>query len=405
MKRNKDGGYRLPAVVNPDRICIQLYVPNDFNQLLAFWAQIEELSSALNWGNDEAHTAKAVASVWREVYEDARERYFEGGCMPVDPCCPEENDINYAIYYQTQINYQQFLRMMDDGDTAASFGAPSTFDGDESDARRYALCRTINRLVQSTFNDAAMGMGAASDIITTITRIFPSVQPLSGILSIGAHVLGDMHLRDLVEDCDAIREVACCLREGLEGQDTTIGNLKNALGGCGFSFGSHQAEISGMVNNVLQNTDNARAFIAGMNEDFESATESGGANAQDCDCECDCTGIFDIVATNDCVVTPLGDCQWRIVQTVGVIGGGDPFCPDGYRYFTASFQETTGACIDIIGASGTGMSSYVQINCDGTEISGVGGGGGQGKHFTWVTKACDPDPTYLDIVITVAPVA
>lgn len=328
------------------------------------------------------------------------------GCddMVNDPCCPDENEISYAVYRQTQINYQQFLRMMDDGDTAASFGAPPTFDGDASPNRQYALCRTINRLIQSAFNDAAMAMGAASDVITTIGRIFPSAQPISGMLSIAAHVLGDVHLRQLAQECDAIRSVACCLRESLEGQNTTIDNLQGALGGCGFDFGTPEAEISAMVNNILQNRDNARAFIAVMNEDYESAGLGGGASAQDCDCECDCTGMFEIVATNDCIVTPLGDCQWRIYQPVGVIGGGDPFCPDGYRYFTASFQASSGECIDIIGGSGTATSSYVQINCDGTEISGVGGGGGQGKHFTWQSKACDPDPTVLDIIITVAPV-
>lgn len=395
-------GYELPEVVNPPTITFCIEVPDDEIHLRAFWGALWALSRPYNWSDDEAHTALEVGAVWRDLWFKNHANWRERECMA---CCPEENQISYAIYRQTQINYQVYLRMMDDGDTAASFGAPTTFDGDTSDARKFALCRTINRLVQSTFNDAAMGMGAGSDIITTITRIFPSVQPISGILSIAAHVLGDMHLRDLVEDCDAIRAVACCLREGLEGQDTTIANLKNGLDTCGFSFGTHEAEIAGMVNNVLQNTDNARAFIAGMNEDFESATESGGANAKDCDCECDCTGLFDIVATNDCIVTPLGDCQWRIQQSIGTVGAGDPFCSEGYTYYTASFQETTGACIDIIGASGTAMAGWTQIDCDDVESSGVGGGGGQGKHFSWYTKACVPfDMTTLDIVITVAPV-
>lgn len=393
--------FPLPATPHPTEfICVKIVIPNEETYRRVFIGHIHQLTRWFNHDRDLDKTAKQVGEEWMKAYLT-----MEIEDCDTMACCPDENEISYATYRQIQINYQQFLKLMDDGDTAASFGAPPTFDGDASDARRYALCRTINRLIHSAFEDAAHAMGGFSDVITTITRVFPSAQPLSGIVSIAAHVAGDIHLRDLAEECDAIREVACCMRDALTGQDTTIENLKGSLAGCGFSFPSPQAEIAGMVNNIIQSTDNARSFIAEMANDYDSAQAAGGANADDCDCECSCPANFEIVATNDCIITPLGDCQWRIQQTNGTLGAGDPFCIGGYTYYTASFQEATGQCIDIIGTSGTAMAGYTQIDCNDVEVSGVGGGGGQGKHFSWYTKACLPsDPTTLNLVITVAPV-
>lgn len=393
-------GYLLPEVVDPERICVQIEIPNDQRHLLAFWGQIEALGSALSWDNDPEHTALPVSAVWRDVYKIARDKFYGEGCMG---CCPDELEVDYNTYRQTQINYQQFLRMMDDGDTAASFGAPSTFDGDASPNRQYALCRTVNRLVHSAFNDAAMALQTAADVARMISFGSP-VQPISGIVGTAVSTLTRQLLRNLASDCDAIREVSCCLREALEGQDTTIENLQGALGGCEFGFGSNQAQIASMVNSVIQNRDNARAVIAAMNEDYESAGMESGASAQDCECDCECEDL-DIVALNDCVVTPLGNCQWRITQTnYTPMGISDPFCGgDDRKQYVIEFANHDGACIDVIGAN-QAMAGYDQIGCDDIPISGVGGGGGQGKFFRWYLRNCWDDPTTWDVIITVAPV-
>ena len=230
-------GYLLPTIVNPDRICIQLEIPNEQFHILAFWGQLEALGSAMSWDNDPDHKALPVSAVWRDVYKVARDNFYGDGCMG---CCPDEINISYQTYRQTQVNYQQFLSMMDDGDTAASFNAPSTFNGDDSTARQYALCRTINRLINSSFNDAAMAMGAGNDVLNAINNGTITGNPLNGIVGNFVHGLLADHLQDLIEDCDAIRAVSCCFRDALTGQDTTIENLQAALGGCGFGFGVAQ---------------------------------------------------------------------------------------------------------------------------------------------------------------------
>jgi hypothetical protein len=63
--------YELPDVVNPeDHICFQIQVPNDKKHIAAFRGALWTLASALYWQDDEAHTAKEVAAVWREIWDN-----------------------------------------------------------------------------------------------------------------------------------------------------------------------------------------------------------------------------------------------------------------------------------------------------------------------------------------------
>src|SRR5690349_6442366 len=236
---------------------------------------------------------------------------FEENMSDNENCCDDDIKISYATYKNTQLVYQQTLRYLDDGDTAASFDAPATFDGAEVDHPEYALCRTLNRLLGSIFKDQAMQLGNASAVFAAINKWFPSANPIAGVLGGAVNDLLASHLADLINDCSAVRAVSCCMRDYLAGKSTSIINLKNALGGCGFDFGSHEAEISAMVNKALQDSNNARAFIAAMKDDIDSIGASGGATASDCDCECcgDEAEIYDYAGKGN-VLTNLGDCWW-----------------------------------------------------------------------------------------------
>jgi len=379
-------GYLLPAVINPDRICIQFEIPNEQFHILAFWGQLEALGSAMSWDNDPDHKALPVSAVWRDVYKVARDNFYGDGCMG---CCPDEINISYQTYRQTQVNYQQFLSMMDDGDTAASFNAPSTFNGDDSAARQYALCRTINRLINSSFNDAAMAMGAGNDVLNAINNGTITGNPLNGIVGNFVHGLLADHLQDLIEDCDAIRAVSCCFRDALTGQDTTIENLQAALGGCGFGFGTHEAEIAAMVNNLIQYEDNARCFIAAMENDHEAA-QNGTATSQDCACEC-CSDDIELIDIDEtgCTIIPMGDCVFRIVQNTANQQFGEP-----EDYYHASAADSLGRCIifsTVEGFPPNGDDGNGTItDCCDVEHAAPGGFGFVAiKRTLWTHKAAD----------------
>ena len=80
MSLNKDGGYRLPQEVDPQRIQFCIEIPNDLNHIIAFWGALEELTYWRNWERDEAHTALAVTSVWADVIKKARSSLDNADC-------------------------------------------------------------------------------------------------------------------------------------------------------------------------------------------------------------------------------------------------------------------------------------------------------------------------------------
>lgn len=69
-KRYPKARYVLPETVNPDRICMSVNVPNDPYHIAAFRGALLTLASATNWANDSEHTAKDVAAVWDEIYQE-----------------------------------------------------------------------------------------------------------------------------------------------------------------------------------------------------------------------------------------------------------------------------------------------------------------------------------------------
>lgn len=63
-------GYRypLPVIVNPPRrVCVQIEIPDEPAHWSAFYGALDTLCQGYRWADDEAHTAKRVVQVWRDV--------------------------------------------------------------------------------------------------------------------------------------------------------------------------------------------------------------------------------------------------------------------------------------------------------------------------------------------------
>lgn len=70
---NRDGGYRLPAIIEPDATkCVRFFIPDEQMHRIAFWGAVGELGYWWNWERDEDKRGAAVARVWRAVIEDAK---------------------------------------------------------------------------------------------------------------------------------------------------------------------------------------------------------------------------------------------------------------------------------------------------------------------------------------------
>ncbi len=69
-KRYPWAKWTLPDVVDPpDRLCFTIPVPNNPLHLAAFRGALLSLASATKWQDDPGHTAKSVALVWQEIYD------------------------------------------------------------------------------------------------------------------------------------------------------------------------------------------------------------------------------------------------------------------------------------------------------------------------------------------------
>ncbi len=81
-RRNDPMQWALPKDINPGRtLCFTVPVPNDREHIAAFRGAMMELASGYNWTDDEAHTARAVALVWRSIVDALR-----------PGPCPDPND-------------------------------------------------------------------------------------------------------------------------------------------------------------------------------------------------------------------------------------------------------------------------------------------------------------------------
>lgn len=83
-RRNPPAKWVLPDVVHPlEHICFKIPVPNNRYYLAAFRGALLNLCSAAQWGDDLAHTAREVANVWREIYDQVVATTCEAPFIPV----------------------------------------------------------------------------------------------------------------------------------------------------------------------------------------------------------------------------------------------------------------------------------------------------------------------------------
>jgi hypothetical protein len=102
-------GYILPSIIDPERVCVTLYIPNEAQHKAAFWGALNELGYWWNWETDDAHTGSPVSTVWRDVLEDAFDRFANQECAQVTFDCNDigdciENNPNFLLVLQQLVD-------------------------------------------------------------------------------------------------------------------------------------------------------------------------------------------------------------------------------------------------------------------------------------------------------------
>lgn len=96
--------YPLPATTDDgSRLCVRVNIPNIPAHRQAFIGAIYNLTRWYSWARDEAHTAKAIAAVWRDVYMDMMAHFYDGcdDCPPEDKCRDYPTDSGVLSYFPT----------------------------------------------------------------------------------------------------------------------------------------------------------------------------------------------------------------------------------------------------------------------------------------------------------------
>jgi hypothetical protein len=88
MPRDPDPGWRLPAVIDPPKRCVQLWIPDDPSHIAAFWGALVQLGRWFNWERDNDKTALAVSRVWFDVFLKATEDFYHNPCN----CPPKDGE-------------------------------------------------------------------------------------------------------------------------------------------------------------------------------------------------------------------------------------------------------------------------------------------------------------------------
>jgi len=81
-------GYPLPVPIDDgSRLCVIVRVPNIPGHRQAFIGAVNELCHAYNWGSDEGHNALLAAGVWRVIFDEMMEQFYENDCGENMNCC------------------------------------------------------------------------------------------------------------------------------------------------------------------------------------------------------------------------------------------------------------------------------------------------------------------------------
>lgn len=96
--------FPLPSLADDgSRLCVRINIPNIPAHRQAFIGAIYNLTRWYSWGRDEAHSALAIAHVWRDVFNDMMAHFYDGcdDCPPEDHCLDYPTDSGVVSYFPT----------------------------------------------------------------------------------------------------------------------------------------------------------------------------------------------------------------------------------------------------------------------------------------------------------------
>jgi len=205
---NDDGGWRLPEVIDPERVCFTINIPNEPSHLRAFFGAINQLGEWYNWERDPEKLGTQVAQVWRDVIHDAVAPFYAGEGCPVATNVTDIQAVGCEIQIKRpdDIDWQTLIDIADCVPESldqtlirwASCGFEQSLDGGGSYTplkQVYPLdasCRAVAFLAQ----DAAARLQLYNAAGTSVTRfgITPTGESSAGITLDARNATGGLRI-------------------------------------------------------------------------------------------------------------------------------------------------------------------------------------------------------------------
>lgn len=355
-----------------------------------------------------------------EEIEAARQQIREAIAVfskECDMCCGEEiellqtmvdqntqiNSTNYTTQYQQWVANNQTVyednRRYYDG-TPQSIDARLGSDFNSGDSGNDQLCAAIKNYIDTMVYVYGMQAAFLSGVAGVITGIGFALAPVTlGTSLIGVAVAASIGganalWSSIINDPEAQREIACCMFDSLKDQPMDQETFKASLDGCTTdgTYESNVGFLAAQMHATNQLDENWTAFVKSLSNSY------GQGNEQECVCDCDNAAEIVTTGTYGNVVTYMGNCIWRSVQSTPVY---EEPAIDVARYYH-EWKDLLDRCV-LIEAVPSGSeyatqptSDWFQTDCAGVEGSGVGGGGGEVKKMGFRMGA---SPQYYKITL------
>jgi len=365
-RKNPPAKWVLPEVIDPpDRICVQLYIPNERFHIAAFRGALLDLASGYKWADDPEHKAREVALVWRTIINEMPE--WECGDMPFDvrqndeePCtlektedgitwepwanlqkCPPNIRINNGVI-EWQDPTTGIWEPVEDGDEREDGEAPPPWPDNPDGACLSA--ENIAAVYQTTLTQirADIVLGKTVTIIAAgVTSVLSLFIPgalygtLALSLSAAALTLGEVGIEIMLQDehIDNFKCVVYCNAEP-DGSITTSAFTAIRDGMAGWTSGLELAIIQYYLDCLGS---------VGLQRQGAAAGVTTG-HCEDCDCD-------------ECPFVDFVEANYTVIE--GTVGSGNGI--DGGN----ALERTTGGSPDnLVLEFGVDTS-----NCPATQIT------------------------------------
>lgn len=208
------------------------------------------------------------------------------------PCTPEElnnlaGELSYNLMscidfqpYQLQYLYEQGIAdNLNNFETLYDSGGipelnPNTptdyYSGDDSDERLDALCTACYLYCYSYSADWVSRAQTALGIVVVV-GLASSVSIVGGVIAsvlVGGLAYITSIALNAFNDTDALDNVVCCMKSGLDGQAVNQSNFENSLNGCSFDVGSNEAIIRDIIASDLGQLVNWLSFLNALGDAF-----------------------------------------------------------------------------------------------------------------------------------------